>query len=191
LFLVGEQALSFIYERGQFTAEDTHNTYIALIFYLPMIVTQGLQYIVSKSMYARGKTAIIFRISVTTIALNAFLNWLLLKPFGYPGLALSSAFVSVYYLIASGFVVYKDFDRSEAFKLLNLVVRVIIPTLIMAVPLYLLQKFTPITELYSLTQLIILIPLGVILYVAGIYIFYREGFNQLLSVLRKKKKARA
>jgi putative peptidoglycan lipid II flippase len=122
--------------------------------------------------------------------LNAFLNWLLLKPFGYPGLALSSAFVSVYYLTASGFVVYKDFDRSEAFKLLNLVVRVIIPTLIMAVPLYLLQKFTPITELYSLTQLIILIPLGVILYVAGIYIFYREGFNQLLSVLRKKKKAR-
>jgi putative peptidoglycan lipid II flippase len=191
LFLVGEQALSFIYERGQFTAEDTHNTYIALVFYLPMIVTQGLQYIVSKSMYARGKTAIIFRISVTTIALNAFLNWLLLKPFGYPGLALSSAFVSVYYLTASAFVVYKDFDRSEAMKLLNLIIRVIIPTLIMAVPLYLLQKFTAITELYSLIQLAILIPLGVVLYAAGIYIFYREGFNQLLGILKKKKKARA
>ncbi|MDF1510260.1 murein biosynthesis integral membrane protein MurJ [Robertmurraya sp. DFI.2.37] len=186
LFLVGEQAISFIYERGKFSAEDTHATYIALVFYLPMIVTQGLQYIISKSMYARGKTAIIFRVSVTTIALNILLNWLFVKPFGYPGLALSSAFVSLYYLTVTTFIVYKDFDRSEAIKLFNLIIRVLIPTLIMAVPLYMIQKITPIGELYSLVQLLILIPLGVVLYVVGVYIFYREGFTRLLGIVKKK-----
>ncbi len=189
LLLVGEQTLSFIFERGKYTAEDTHSAYLALVFYVPMIVTQGLQYIVSRSMYARGKTAIIFRISVTTIILNAFLNWLLLSPYGYTGLALSSSFVSVYYLVVSGFVVYKDFDRSELFKLLNLIVRVLIPTVIMAVPLYLLQKFTAITELYSLVQLMILIPLGAILYTGGLYVFYKDGFRQLLAIVKKRKKA--
>jgi putative peptidoglycan lipid II flippase len=189
LLLVGEAAISFVYERGKFTAEDTHNTYLALLYYLPLIVTQGLQYIVSKSMYARGKTAIVFRISVTTIALNLIFNWLLVDRFGYPGLALTSSLVSVYYLGVSTFVVYKDFDRSERVRLASLFLRVLLPSIVMAVPLYLLKVFTPITQWYSLIQLGIMIPLGVVLYAGGIYLFYREGFRQLLSVVRRKKSA--
>ncbi|MCH1625119.1 murein biosynthesis integral membrane protein MurJ [Fredinandcohnia quinoae] len=187
LLLVGDAAISFVYERGLFTSTDTHNTYIALLWYVPLIVTQGLQYIVSKSMYARGKTAIVFRISVTTIVLNYVLNWLFVDKFGYPGLALTSSLVSVYYLAVSTFVVYKDFDREERVKLGNLVLRVILPTILMAVPIYLLKKFTPITEWYSLIQLGILVPIGVILYAGGIYLFYREGFQQLLQLVKRKK----
>ena len=113
LLLVGKQAISFIYEGGKFTAEDTQNTYLALVLYLPMIVTQGMQYIVSKSMYAQGRTATVFRVSATTILLNLVLNWLLVEPFGYPGLALTSSLVSVYYLSVTSFIVYKDFERGE------------------------------------------------------------------------------
>jgi putative peptidoglycan lipid II flippase len=189
LWLVGDAAISFIYERGHFTAEDTHNTYIALLWYLPMIVTQGMQYIVSKSMYARGKTAIVFRISVTTIAWNVFFNWLFVGPFGYPGLALTSSIISVYYLAVSTIVVYKDFDREERVRLAKLVFHVILPSIVMAVPLYLLKRFTPITDLYSLFQLAILVPLGVVLYVVGIYVFYREGFTQMMQLFRRKRRA--
>jgi putative peptidoglycan lipid II flippase len=189
LLLVGKEAISFVFERGRFTAEDTQNTYIALVYYIPLIVTQGLQYIVSKSMYARGKTAIVLRISITTIVLNLVFNWILVGPFGYPGLALTSSLVSIYYLGVSTFVVYKDFERAERLRLANLFARVILPTVIMAVPIYLIKQFTPISELYSLIQLGILVPLGVVLYVAGVYFFYREGFRQLLGILRKKKAA--
>jgi len=187
LLLVGKEAISFVFERGRFTAEDTQNTYIALVYYIPLIVTQGLQYIVSKSMYARGKTAIVLRISITTIVLNLVFNWILVGPFGYPGLALTSSLVSIYYLGVSTFVVYKDFDRAERLRLAKLFARVILPTVIMAVPIYLIKQFTAISELYSLIQLGILVPIGVALYVAGVYFFYREGFRQLLGILRKKK----
>ncbi|MBA2871284.1 putative peptidoglycan lipid II flippase [Anoxybacillus calidus] len=189
LLLVGDAAISFVYERGKFTAEDSYNTYIALLFYLPLIVTQGLQYIVSKAMYARGKTSIILRISVTTIVLNALLNYLFVKPLGYPGLALSTSLVSLYYLTVSTIFVYKDFDRGEARKLFALIVRVILPTLIMAIPLYLIKHFTPIEQWYSLVQLAILVPLGVILYAAGTYLFNRPGFNRLLGLVKRKQKA--
>ncbi|MBT2641754.1 murein biosynthesis integral membrane protein MurJ [Bacillus sp. ISL-41] len=187
LLLVGKEAISFVFERGRFTAEDTQNTYVALVYYIPLIVTQGLQYIVSKSMYARGKTAIVLRISITTIVLNLIFNWILVGPFGYPGLALTSSLVSIYYLGVSTFVVYKDFDREERLRLAKLFAKVILPTVIMAVPIYLIKQFTAISELYSLIQLGILVPLGVVLYAAGIYFFYREGFRQLLGILRKKK----
>lgn len=186
LFLVGDAAISFVYERGKFTVEDSYNTYIALLWYLPLIVTQGLQYIVSKSMYARGKTAIVLRISVTTIVLNAVLNYLLVKPFGYPGLALSTSLVSLYYLTVSTIFVYKDFERGEAKKLLALIARITIPTLIMALPIYFIKQLTEIDQWYPLIQLAILVPLGAALYIGATYIFNRPGFNRLFSLVKRK-----
>ncbi|WP_046133136.1 murein biosynthesis integral membrane protein MurJ [Bacillus thermotolerans] len=188
LFLVGEEAIAFIFQRGQFTAEDTYNTYLALMLYLPIIVAQGLQYIVSKSMYARGKTNIIFRISVTTIALNVLLNWLFVGPFGYPGLALTSSFVSLYYLTVSTIFVYRDFEKKEATRLFGLVGRVAVVTAFMAVPLYFLKQLTPISDLYSLWQLLIIVPLGVALYALGLFLFYKEGFRQMISIVKRKAK---
>src|SRR4051794_3348560 len=186
LWLVGEAAISFIFEGGAFTAEDTHNTYMALLYYLPIIVTQGMQYIVSKSMYARGKTSTIFRISVTTILLNVVLNWMFVGPFGYAGLAITSSVVSVYFLSISIFIVYRDFERGEKRKLASLFIRVLIPTLIMAIPLYLIKRFTPISEWYSIIQIGILIPLGAMFYALGLYAFYRDAFNQLLTIVRRR-----
>ena len=186
LALVGDAAIAFIYEGGAFTEKDTMQTYKALLYYLPMIVTQGLQYIVSKSMYARGKTSIVFRISVTTILLNVFLNWLFVEPFGFAGLALTSSFVSVYYLGVTILFVYKDFDRGEFTKLFMLFVRVLIPTLVMAVPLWLLKEFTPVSELPAIVELMVLVPLGALLYAVGLFVFYRQAFYQLLRVVKKK-----
>jgi putative peptidoglycan lipid II flippase len=188
LLVVGDSALSFIYERGAFTSEDTQSTYLALLFYLPLIVTQGLQFIVSKSMYAKGRTAIIFRISATTIIVNIILNYFLVQSMGYPGLALSSSIVAVYYLAVSSIVVYKDFEKSEIKKLTSLVLRSLPPTIIMVIPLYLLQKIGWFSELYSLWKLAILVPLGAVLYAVSLRVFYREGFNRLLEMVRKKKK---
>jgi putative peptidoglycan lipid II flippase len=187
LFLLGKEALTFIYERGAFTPEDTQNTYIALVLYLPMIVAQGLQFIVSKSMYARGKTATIFKISVTTIALNALLNWLIVDQLGYPGLAVTSSVVAIYFLTVSGIVVYKDFEKQEIMRLLSMFVKVLWPTLFMALPIYFLKNFTPLGELHYLIRLVLFSGMGVILYAVGLYLFYREAFNQLLSIVKKRK----
>jgi putative peptidoglycan lipid II flippase len=189
LLFVGDAAISFVYERGRFTAEDTHNTYIALLFYLPLIITQGLQYIVSKSMYAQGKTAIVLRISVTTIALNTLLNYLFVKSFGYPGLALSSSLVSFYYLTACTISVYKGFEQGETKKLFWLIARVSLPTAIMAVPLYVIKYWTPVGHWYSLLQLAVLVPIGVVFYIVGTYFFYRDGFYRLLRMIKTKQRA--
>ncbi|RDI40162.1 murein biosynthesis integral membrane protein MurJ [Falsibacillus pallidus] len=189
LWVVGDSAIAFIYQHGQFSAKDTANTYVALINYLPLIVTQGLQFIVSKSMYAREKTAVVLRISVTTILLNVVLDYFFMKWLGYPGLALASSIVSVYFLAVSAIVVYKDFDKGEANRLWSLLIRVFIPTLIMALPLFGVKEWTSIGSLYPVFQLAILVPAGVVLYAVSLRFIYREGFNRLLGILKKKRKA--
>ncbi len=187
LFLIGEAAISFVFERGQFTAEDTTKTYIALLWYLPLIVTQGLQYIISKSMYAKGKTGVIFRISVTTIALNFLFNWMFVKRFSYPGLALTSSLVSIYYLAVTTFIVYKDFEKGESIKLARMFIRGMLPAFTMMLSVYLMKEFSPVSEWSSLAQLGILVPLGVIFYGVGVFVFYREGVEMLVGIFRRDK----
>lgn len=188
-YLIGEEAIAFIYEGGAFTPTDTHNTYIALVLYLPMIVAQGLQYIVSKSMYALGKTAIIFRISATTIILNLVINWLIVDSLGYPGLAVTSSIVAIYYLVVSSIALYREVDRSEAKRLFSMIIRVIPATVLMAAPIYLLKHFTPLGNLPDIVQLVLFGGLGVIIYAVGLYVFYKEAFIRFVSFIKRKKMA--
>lgn len=187
LLLVGKEAISFIYERNAFTPEDTMRTYEALVLYLPMIVAQGLQFIVSKSMYARGKTSTVFKISATTVLLNFVINWLIVDSLGYKGLAVTSSLVAIYFLIVSTIVMYRDFDKSESKRLIGMFIRVIPPTLFMALPIFAIKYYTPLGNWPDLIQLVLFGGLGAALYMVGLKIFYKEAFNRLLSLVRRKK----
>jgi putative peptidoglycan lipid II flippase len=186
LYIVGMPALSFIYERGEFTHQDTANTYLALVNYLPLMVVQGLHYIVAKSMYALEKTKVIMRISITTVLLNVLLNSLLVDKLGYPGLAMTSSLVSFYFLFFSFMALYKDFPKEETRRVLLMCLKVIIPSAFMAVPLLGIQYTTNIESLYSLWQLAILVPLGILFYIIGSYLFNREGFYRVIKLVKKK-----
>ena len=186
LWIVGDAAISFVYEHGQFTEIDTHRTYKALLFYLPLIITLGMQYVISKSMYARGKTATLLRISVTTIVMNAILNYLLVKPFGYTGIALSSSTVSLYYLTACLTVLYRGLGHWEIKKLFSLLVRVSASAGVMACLLYGAKTIFSMDHRPFLLQLAVLVPLGVIIYAVSTFFFYREGTYRLLHMIKQK-----
>lgn len=185
LLVVGDAAISFIYERGKFTATDTANTHIALLLYLPIIVFQGMQLILSRSMYARGKTAVVFRISVTTIAVNFLLNWLLVDKYGYPALAISASVVSIYYFVVSMVVVYRDLGMAEFKRFASMSLRVVGPAIIMGLAVWAAKVGLGAGSWYSLWQLAVLVPIGIIVYAAMIRVFYREGFNRFVGLIRR------
>jgi len=183
IILIAEPLVSFIFERGAFTAEDTRATYLAVLLYSPIIMTQGMQLIISKSLYAHQRTKTILKISSTTIVLNIILNAILIGPFGYLGLALSSSFVSIYYLVTSSFFLYKDLGKDEVKRALRFMGKVLIASLCMAIPLYFIAQSEVITNLYSLLQVAILVPIGAVFYIIGTYLFNREGFQKAKEMI--------
>ncbi|MFS0783794.1 murein biosynthesis integral membrane protein MurJ [Bacillus sp. 1P06AnD] len=189
LLLLGKEVIGFVLQHGKFTAADTYNTYVAMVLYLPMIIAQGLQFIVSKSMYARGKTSTVFRISITTVALNFILNWLIVDSLGYKGLAVTSSVVAIYFLVVSTIVMYRDFDKSESKRLVKMFLLVIPPTLLMGLPVYALKAYTPLGHLPNIIQLVLFGGIGAVLYVVGLKYFYKEAYTKLLSLVRRKKAA--
>jgi putative peptidoglycan lipid II flippase len=185
LLVVGDAAISFVYERGKFTSEDTANTYLALLFYLPIIVFQGMQLILSKSMYARGKTAVVFRISVTTILVNFLLNWWLVDDYGYPALAFSASIVSVYYFVVSMIVVYRDLGVGEFKRFARMSVRVVVPAVVMGLVVWGVKVLLDAEEWYSLIQLGVLVPIGISIYAVLLKVLYPVGFNRILQMVRR------
>lgn len=187
LAFFGDEVLAFIYQRGAYTSAMTHHAYQALLFYLPLIVLQGLQFIVSKSMYAQGKTAVVLRISVTTIIMNVILSYLFVDHYGYRGLALSSSLVALYYLTVSSIVVYRSFDRGAAKKLFTLLTRGSLPSLVMAASLWGFDQLPLINGLYCLFQVILASLVGGVVYGVSLYVFYPAGFARLRSLVLKRK----
>lgn len=186
LFMIGEPAIAFVYERGQFIPEDTAAVYVALKYYVPTVLLQGLLFISMRAMYARSRGAQILKVSVTTILLNVLLNYLLIGPLGYAGLALSTSLVSLYFFTTLTIVLYKEHGLEELKKIATIFVRALPPVLLMGVAIWLLRSFTPVSELYSLWDVIISGLTGVVTYAAAVYLFYRSAFDNLMYVLKNK-----
>src|SRR5690606_13557715 len=157
-------------------------------FYLPIIIFQGMQLILSKSMYARGKTAVVFRISVTTIAVNLLLNWLLVDRYGYTALAFAASVVSIYYFTVSRIVVYKDLGWDQLRRFGTTAWRILIPAVVMGAVVWGAKQLLGAEDWYSLIQLAVLVPLGIIVYAVMLRIVHPHGFKRFLGLARRRKK---
>ncbi|WP_226643220.1 murein biosynthesis integral membrane protein MurJ [Mesobacillus subterraneus] len=187
LAILGKSVIGFIFERGAFTPADTINTYLALLFYLPLIVTQGLQIIVLKALYAKGKTKLIFKLSFVTITANMISNYFLAKWLGYLGPALSSSIIAVIFLLLTSKIMYKDFNEGEAQKFFRSAVKLLLPTAIMAVVVAVTNYFS-VRYINSYIVLIILNGItGIIVYFAALKFLSPAAFAKLMTLLPLKR----
>ena len=187
LLAIGQDAISFIFERGAFTEEDTMRTYATLMFYSPIVVLQGIQYILSKSLYAREQTTLVLKISVTTILLNVVANWLFVQWLGYPGLALSSALVSGYFAAVSSWFVYKHLSGKSYWDFWKEFLSVLFPAGLMGLLVFAMRQLIPTFDaLPSLVVILILAPVGAVIYISLMMAFQREKVTRVLSIIRRK-----
>jgi putative peptidoglycan lipid II flippase len=181
LLLLGKPAIAFIYERGMFTSTDTDNTFSVLLFYLPLVMFQGLQYVISKSLYAHGKTKAILYISLTTIAFNILFNALLVNTFGYRGLALSSSLVALYFLTVTSIVLFRSFETIHITRRFMSLLKFIPANAIMVASIITILTKTNISNLAPLWQLTLLGLVGAISYGIAILLFHPAPIKKVLS----------
>ena len=81
---------------------------------------------------------------------------------------------------------YKDFDKEELYKSIRMFMRILLPSVIMAVGVWLL--YTSVGK-YLDSYLWILVThglAGIIIYILLLRFLYKEGFNKLLELVPKK-----
>jgi len=89
--LLAEPIVWLLFERGNFTPQDTHNTADVLIMYMVGLVPFGLAKLFSLYLYAMHKHLKAAKIAVISLVINLIFSVILMRPLGAAGLALAGS----------------------------------------------------------------------------------------------------
>lgn len=97
LIILAEPIISLIYEHGRFTGEATRQTAGALRFYAIGLAAYSADKVLAPAFYALDKRHLPMLVSITSIVVNIFLNWLFTfyLGWGHRGLAFSVSVVAI------------------------------------------------------------------------------------------------
>jgi putative peptidoglycan lipid II flippase len=94
LILIARPLVTVLFQRGKFTAQDSHLTQMVLIFYALGLCGYFLQQVVTRAFYAIQDSKWPARTAAMSVGVSLILNLVLIWPLGAGGLALSTALCS-------------------------------------------------------------------------------------------------
>lgn len=89
--LLAEPIIWLLFERGNFTIQDTYNTADVLMMYMVGLIPFGLAKLFSLYLYAQHKHLKAAKIAAVSLVINVICSVLLMKPMGAAGLALAGS----------------------------------------------------------------------------------------------------
>lgn len=101
IIILAEPLIKILFQRGNFTYEDTLITASVLTFYMPSILGFTVKEIINRGFYATQNTKIPIIVTVIQVILNIILNFVLSKFIGLKGLALATTISSIIAAILS------------------------------------------------------------------------------------------
>jgi putative peptidoglycan lipid II flippase len=125
--------VSFLLERGRFTAMDTAATAAALIFYAPGLLGYSAVKIASPSFYSLGDSRTPVTVSVMTVGANLVLNLALVQVLGYKGLALGTAIAALLNAGTLLALLSRRLDGLETSRVATAFVKILLASMMMGV----------------------------------------------------------
>jgi putative peptidoglycan lipid II flippase len=197
----GEEVIRVLYQSGRFGNAEVLETTYTLMFFLPAIPAYALLRVVATSFYARQDTKTPMRVSMYCVALNLFLNLLLMPFFRQGGLALATSIaavvnVGVLYLIERR--QHPDDLRLPVKPMLELLFAAILCGLTIFLAARGLRgvellkggcpHFLPPAKFAAGINLALVLLAGGIVYVASLAAMGRPELKETLNAFRRKKK---
>lgn len=134
LIVLSHPIIALIFERGQFDAEDTRQTAVALCFNAIGLTAYSAVRVLAPSFYALKETRIPMIVSLVSIVINYFVATLTVNHLGigHRGLALSISVVAIVNFLLLLFFMRQRLGGIEGTALLSTFLRVTIASLAMA-----------------------------------------------------------
>lgn len=171
LIVLGHPVVALLFERGAFTSQDalaTGQTLSAFVIGLPAYV---LVKILSPQFFARQDTKTPMKIAIAAVFLNFVLNCLLISPYSYVGLALSTAISAWFNTFTLGFFLFKRKWLVIDTRLKKSSLRLFASSIIMGMACYVFQILIP-------------FPSGLLMRLGVVSLWILGGFLTYLIVAR-------
>ncbi|MEM6812174.1 MAG: murein biosynthesis integral membrane protein MurJ [Pseudomonadota bacterium] len=192
LFTIPETLIGTLFERGEFTSQDTQMAATVLMGYAIGLPAYVASKIFATSYWSRQDTASPVKISIIVTVINIALSIALVFPFGVAGIAISTGLVGwlQLYLLYRGARSEKAVSFDERFQ--SSILKIAVITLIMALALMVCDKYLMVennpSEAYKILRLITLIVIGKIIYFSGILGWGVLKISDMKTLLTKAEK---
>ncbi len=136
LMIMGEPIIQLLFERGEFAAEDTVRTHAVLVIYAAGLLSFAWVKVCVTGFYAIKNTRTPVIIASASMLLNILLNFALIGPLGYKGLALAT---TISFTINAFFLylfLCQKFGKMYDAEFLQSLLRIAIAALLMAAVTY-------------------------------------------------------
>jgi putative peptidoglycan lipid II flippase len=131
LIALGVPIVRVIFERGRFLPSDTEAVALALMGYAPGLVGYSAVKVLSPTFYALRDSRTPVIVSVTAVLMNAVLNILLARAFGFPGLSLGTALASLFNASLLLVLLRRRLGPIGIWQLVSMMVRITIASAVM------------------------------------------------------------
>lgn len=177
LIFLKEPIISLLYEHGKFTRQDTLNTGHALVGYSIGLFGYSAVKILAPIFYAFNETKVPVLASVSSVACNIVLNFILVEKYSYFGLALATSVTMILNFAILFIFIRRRVREISVAKIAAAFLKITFVSLVMGVFLFYLydgiflnmkSAFFGFDTLFNLFTLSVLIP-------AGVYIMFAAG----------------
>lgn len=180
--LLRQDIVSFIYQRGSFSAQDALFTSIALLYLVLGLTTNGISSIFGHAVLALQKTKAAVAITVASQVVAILLFILLVPYMDFAGLALASSLVPLssallYYLYLKKFIpsLYTIFIHGAYIKIL----------ILSAITSFIIWGIMQL-QLPSFLQMVVSLTVGAGFYLGLAHVWHIEEMHQLTNIFRKQ-----
>ncbi len=142
IMALAEPVVRIIFQHGRFTAADTTATAIALQAYAVGLLFYSLIKILGPAFYTLDETKVPVMASITAVVVNIILNMILVHPFGYWGLALSTGIGAMFNAGILYFMLEKRIGSFSRFALMPAMTRIFAATAVSGIVSALVYRFT-------------------------------------------------
>lgn len=188
--VLAKPIVSALFERGAFNARATDMTAVALVFYSIGMTSFGLRDILGKVFYSLQDTKTPMMNGVISVAMNIFLNLVLIRYMGHGGLALATSMSSIICII----LLFNNLKKKVGYfgqdKIISTMIKSLIGSTIMGFIAYFTYKTT--SQISALTKigdelpLLISILAGFLSYVIMIVAFKVDEVEMILDIAKNK-----
>ena len=190
--ILAEPIVRILFQRGAFDATSTNMTSIALRLYSLGLLAMGIRDILTRAFYSFSDTKTPMINSSLALIINIILNFILIKPLGYAGLAISTSIASIITVILLFISLKKKNGYFGGDKILKTGIKSLVSGIVMGVVtltsynfMYDLFGTGMIEEIMALALAVII---GALIYIILIILFKVEEINLIINFIENSKR---
>jgi integral membrane protein MviN len=192
LIILSYPIIKLLFERSNFTAQNTEKVSYILIFHSLGLVFFGLLMILNRIFYAFKNVKTPLKVAVFSIALNVLFDWVLIKFMNVSGVALSTTLVAVFNVAALIIILRKKVGFLGGKRIFKSYGKILLSSAVMGAIIYFLwyflKKYAYANLWYFIIILLAIIIIGTGLYLLFTYLLKMEEIKFVLGLFKNLKR---